>query len=188
MSVDNKAGRVIRTCSETDIGTMLEIINEAANAYHGKIPEDCWHEPYMPESELRSEIANGVQFIGCEIDGVLAGVMGIQLVGNVELIRHAYVSGAYQGSGVGTALIEHLCATASLQILVGTWSAASWAIGFYERNGFAMITGENKDRLLRTYWSISDRQAETSVVLAKPALNENGIRELTMAAYQSSKA
>lgn len=173
---------VIRPCGESDIGTMGEIINEAADAYHGAIPADCWHEPYMPESELRSEIAAGVRFVGCEIDGVLAGVMGIQSVRNVELIRHAYVRRAFQGYGVGIALIEHLCASVSGQILVGTWTAARWAVGFYERNGFTLIEGEKKDQLLRTYWSISDRQVETSIVRAKPPLDERQADKLMRAA------
>lgn len=173
---------VIRPCGEPDITAMVDIINEAAKAYHGAIPVDCWHEPYMAESELRSEIAAGVRFVGCEVDGELAGVMGIQSVRNVELIRHAYVRRNHQGSGVGTLLIRHLCATFSGQVLVGTWTAAQWAIAFYERNGFTLIAGEQKDRLLRTYWSISDRQVETSIVLAKPPLDDRQADDLVSSA------
>lgn len=173
---------VIRPCGRPDFTAMVDIINEAAKAYHGAIPVDCWHEPYMSESELRSEIAAGVRFVGCEIDGELAGVMGIQSVRNVELIRHAYVRRNHQGSGVGTLLIRHLCATLSGQVLVGTWTAAQWAIAFYERNGFSLIAGEQKDRLLRTYWSISDRQVETSIVLAKPPLDDRQADDLVSSA------
>jgi GNAT superfamily N-acetyltransferase len=147
---------------------MLAIINAAAEAYRGVIPSDCWHEPYMPAAQLQAEIAAGIAFMGCEVDGALAGVMGIQPVRNVDLIRHAYVLPAYQGSGVGSALIAHLRAQTVRQILVGTWAAATWAIGFYERHGFRLVPETFKASLLRTYWTISERQIETSVVLAAP--------------------
>jgi len=145
---------------------MLEIVNAAAEAYRGVIPADRWRAPYMPADELAREIEAGVVFWGFEDDGVLLGVMGIQPVGDVDLIRHAYVSPATQGRGVGSALLEELMASATRQVLVGTWAAADWAIRFYERHGFELVSPERKDELLRAYWSISERQIQTSVVLA----------------------
>jgi GNAT superfamily N-acetyltransferase len=149
---------------------MLVIINSAACAYRGVIPADCWHQPYMEACEVRSEIAAGVSFQGCEVDGRLVGVMGIQTVRNVDLIRHAYVLPTYQGHGIGGALIAHLRATATRPMLVGTWKAATWAIGFYQRLEFQLVPEISRARLLRTYWTVSERQIETSVVLASPAL------------------
>ncbi len=146
------------------------MINEAAEAYRGVIPPDRWHEPYFPRSELNEALASGVAFWGCEIDGELVGVMGIQPVGNVELIRHAYVLPARQGLGVGGTLLEHLMRRAGGQVLVGTWAAASWAIGFYLRHGFAVVAADQTADLLRRYWMIPERQVETSVVLARPPL------------------
>lgn len=122
----------IRTCGESDLPAMLMIINEAAQAYHGKIPGDCWHDPYMADEELRSEIAAGVNFVGYELSGGLVGVMGVQSVSNVELIRHAYVLSDRQGLGIGSALIEHLRSHLSRRILIGTWADAIWAIASYE--------------------------------------------------------
>ncbi|WP_217430887.1 GNAT family N-acetyltransferase [Sphingomonas bacterium] len=166
---------------------MLAIINAAAEAYRGVIPADCWHEPYMPAEELRSEIDAGIAFVGCEIDGELAGVTGIQAVRNVDLIRHAYVLPAYQGRGVGTALIAHLRERTNRQILVGTWTAATWAIGFYERHGFRLVPEATKAPLLRTYWTVSERQIETSVVLATPDLEHEGAARLMGAARDYGK-
>jgi GNAT superfamily N-acetyltransferase len=170
--------RTIRPCCEDEAETMLTIVNAAAEVYRGAIPADCWHEPYMPSAELQSEIAAGITFVGCEIDGALAGVMGIQPVRNVNLIRHAYVLPAYQGRGVGSALMAYLRAQTDRQILVGTWAAASWAIGFYERHGFMLVPETVKASLLRTYWTISERQIETSVVLAAPHLTRDSAGEL----------
>lgn len=160
----------VRQCREDEAGTILAIINSAAEIYRGTIPSDCWHEPYMSATELQSELVAGVVFAGCEIDGVLAGVMGFQHVGNVDLIRHAYVSPAYQGHGIGSALIAYLRAQTDRTVLVGTWSAAKWAIRFYERHGFQLVPETAKALLLRTYWRISERQIETSVVLSAPHL------------------
>jgi len=157
---------------------MLTIVNSAAEVYRGAIPADCWHEPYMPAAEFQSEIAAGITFMGCEVDGALAGVMGSQPVRNVDLIRHAYVLPDYQGRGVGSALIAHLRAQTVRQILVGTWAAASWAIGFYERHGFKLVPEAVKATLLRTYWTISERQIETSVVLAAPHLTRDSAGQL----------
>lgn len=173
---------IVRPCRADESDAMLAIVNAAAVAYRGKIPADCWHAPYMPENELRSEIAAGVAFMGCDVDGVLAGVMGIQPVRNVKLIRHAYVLPAYQGRGIGTALIGHLRARAARQVLVGTWTAATWAIGFYERHGFQLVPEDTKARLLRAYWTVSDRQIETSVVLAAPHLTGDTAAKLIEAA------
>jgi GNAT superfamily N-acetyltransferase len=147
---------------------MLAIINSAAEAYRGVIPADRWHEPYMPARELDDEIAAGVAFWGYEADGALVGVMGIQPVRDVDLIRHAYVLPESQGRGVGGALLEHLRSLTARRMLVGTWATAEWAISFYERHGFEATSSEQKTALLKTYWTIPDRQVETSVVLANP--------------------
>lgn len=143
-------------------------MNAAAEAYRGVIPRDCWHEPYMPAAELDREIESGVEFSGYELDGALVGAMGIQDVGEVDLIRHAYVLPEHQGKGIGRVLLDQLLARAGRQTLVGTWAAAEWAIRFYERNGFALVAPERVPALLRKYWDIPDRQVETSVVLARP--------------------
>ena len=156
---------MIRPCVETERAAILAIVNAAAEAYRGVIPADRWHDPYMPAQELDDEIAAGVVFWGAERDGRLAGVMGIQHVRGVQLIRHAYVAPEAQGTGVGRALLEHLAATADAPLLVGTWAAATWAIRFYERNGFALVSPRRKDELLRAYWDIPERQVQTSVVL-----------------------
>ena len=145
---------------------VFEIINDGAQAYKGSIPDDRWHEPYMPMEELKEEMEKGVLFWGLERDGQLLGVMGLQDRGDVGLIRHAYVRTRAQGMGVGTRLLQHLENSSELPILVGTWAAASWAISFYERNGYTRVPEEEKNRLLRTYWTIPERQVETSVVLA----------------------
>lgn len=158
---------MIRLCSDADTPVIEAIINEAARAYQGAIPADCWHEPYMPHHELLAEMAAGVRFWGWEDPGSLIGVMGIQQVKDATLIRHAYVRTAHQNRGIGGALLAALAGQCSGQLLVGTWAAAEWAIRFYQRHGFRLVSAEDeKDRLLRTYWKISERQRETSVVLA----------------------
>jgi GNAT superfamily N-acetyltransferase len=158
----------IRPCRPDERDAIFAIVNEAAEAYRHVIPADRWHEPYMPLAELDREIADGVRFWGYEDGGGdLLGVMGIQRVDDVELIRHAYVTPASQGRGVGGALLQHLMEAATLPVLVGTWAAAGWAIRFYERHGFARTSAEEKTRLLKRYWSIPDRQVETSVVLVR---------------------
>ena len=156
----------IRRCRDDERETILEIVNAAAEAYRGVIPDDCWHEPYMPEEELDAEIAAGVEFWGYEGDRELVGVMGIQPVKDVVLIRHAYVRSERQGEGIGRALLDHLRGLTDRPILIGTWASAEWAIRFYERNGFELVSPERKSALLGTYWSTPDRQIETSVVLA----------------------
>ena len=160
--------RNIRRCNEQDLATMLAIINDAAVAYRGVIPADRWHEPYMPREEMQSEIAKGVEFWVAEEAAAIVGVMGIQDRGEVALVRHAYVPTALQGKGVGTKLLAHVRALTAKPILIGTWADATWAIGFYRRNGFTLLTQAQKDRLLRKYWTIPQRQIETSVVLADP--------------------
>ena len=158
---------MIRRTAEADFDIIWEIVNDGAQAYKGIIPADRWHEPYMPRDDLRHEIQSGVQFWGCEDGGELVGVMGIQDVQDVTLIRHAYVRTAKQGQGIGGKLLAALRAQTNRPILIGTWAAATWAIRFYQRHGFRMVAPGEKDRLLKRYWSIPERQVETSVVLAE---------------------
>jgi N-acetylglutamate synthase-like GNAT family acetyltransferase len=162
-----KEGTMIRDCTDADIDTIGDIINRAAGVYRGVIPADRWHEPYMSRSELVCEIEAGVRFSGWEDGGGLAGVMGIQRVRDATLIRHAYVDPDYQHRGVGSALMTELVSQATGPLLVGTWAAATWAIRFYERHGFRLVSTEEKDRLLDTYWRIPERQKQTSVVLVR---------------------
>jgi N-acetylglutamate synthase-like GNAT family acetyltransferase len=154
-----------RPCRDDERGEIVAIINAAAEAYRGVIPADRWHEPYMSASDLDAEIEAGVRFWGYETDGRLTGVMGIQQVEDVDLIRHAYVRPDSQRSGVGAALLRHLQQAATRPMLVGTWAAADWAIGFYRRHGFELVSPQRKNELLKRYWTIPTRQIETSVVL-----------------------
>ena len=147
---------------------MLALVNAAAEAYRGVIPADRWHEPYMPAEELDAEIAAGVEFWGYEDADGLVGVMGVQGVRDVDLIRHAYVAPHSQRGGIGGALLERLLDGRTRRVLVGTWAAATWAIAFYERHGFQHVGRERTAALLKDYWSIPERQIETSVVLARP--------------------
>jgi N-acetylglutamate synthase-like GNAT family acetyltransferase len=156
----------IRKSVEADLGAILAIVNDSAQAYRGVIPDDRWHNPYMPADELEKEIAGGVVFWVAEQEGRLSGVMGIQDKGDVTLVRHAYVAPGTQRTGVGTKLLRHVAGLVDKPILIGTWADALWAIEFYQRNGFTVVPNSDKDRLLRTYWSIPARQIETSVVLA----------------------
>ena len=151
---------------EADFAAMLSIINDAALAYRGVIPADRWHEPYMSSGELAMEIADSVVFWVAEQDGRLSAVMGVQDKGDVALVRHAYVAPTAQRAGIGTTLLLHVEGLVDKPILIGTWATASWAIDFYQRNGFTLVPSGDKDRLLKTYWSIPARQIETSVVLA----------------------
>jgi N-acetylglutamate synthase-like GNAT family acetyltransferase len=157
---------MIRRCTGTEVPAIFSIINDAAMAYKGVIPEDRWHEPYMPLAELQGEISRGVNFWGSTHDGALTGVMGIQDVRDVTLMRHAYVKPGMQHHGIGTELLSHLKKLAHRPLLVGTWKAASWAVDFYIKNGFTLVTDKEKNELLKKYWTIPDRQIETSVVLA----------------------
>ena len=158
----------IHPCRDDERTAVLVIINQAAEAYRGVIPADRWHEPYMAVEELDHEIGAGVAFWGYETDGELLGVMGIQPIKDVDLIRHSYVLPKTQGQGIGGRLIEHLRSLSDRRMLVGTWAAAEWAIRFYERHGFRMVPPDRKAALLKSYWTIPERQIETSVVLADP--------------------
>ena len=160
----------IRRCEERDRDAINVIVNAAAQAYRGVIPADRWHEPYMDRSQLDREFESGVEFWGCERDGALVAVMGVQDVGEVDLIRHAYVLPERQRGGLGAAMLEHLMALRARRALVGTWAAADWAVRFYERHGFVLVPSERVPDLLRRYWDIPERQIETSVVLANPPL------------------
>lgn len=166
---------VVRLCREGERGAILRIINAAAEAYRGVIPADCWQEPYMSAAELDSEIAAGVTFWGYERDGILVGIMGLQAKSDVDLIRHAYVLPADQRRGIGSTLLAQLRGRSTRRTLIGTWAAAGWAIRFYERHGFQLVPSARKAELLQTYWSISPRQVETSVVLASPPLDTRDI-------------
>jgi GNAT superfamily N-acetyltransferase len=157
---------MIRRCDDRDFSSIFTIINDGARAYKGIIPADCWTEPYMSRSKLKQEIDKGVAFWGYEEGGGLLGVMGIQKVKDVTLIRHAYVRTGNQKRGIGAKLLSHLVGLTSGPLLIGTWADASWAIRFYERYGFQLVDPVEKDRLLKKYWAIPERQLETSVVLA----------------------
>lgn len=161
---------MISPCNESDIPEMFAVINDSAIAYKGHIPSDVWHEPYMPLAELKAEIADGIRFYK-EVDdsGVILGVMGIQDVKDVALIRHAYVRTKTRGTGVGGRLLTHLLTLTKRPVLIGTWKAATWAISFYEKHGFRLTGEAEKTLLLRKYWHISERQNETSVVLTNSA-------------------
>jgi len=156
----------IRPCDASEAPHILSIINDAAQAYQDTIPADRWHDPYMSLDELKGQIGQGVAFWGCESQGSLAGVMGIQDRGEVTLIRHAYVKTELRRSGIGAKLLKHLETLTAKPVLIGTWRAATWAIRFYEKRGFRLTGHQEKERLLRRYWSIPERQIEESVVLS----------------------
>jgi GNAT superfamily N-acetyltransferase len=157
---------VIRRCTEHDFDLIWTIINDGAKAYKGTIPPDRWSEPYMSREALQHEIGEGVVFWGYEENGPLVGVMGIQAVQDVTLMRHAYVLRSAQNRGIGGRLLSHLLEEASGAVLIGTWADATWAIRFYQKHGFQLVSPAEKSRLLKKYWSIPERQVETSVVLA----------------------
>lgn len=157
---------MIRRCDDCDFELIAAIVNDGSQAYKGIIPADRWTEPYMSLEKLRHEIDDGVVFWGYEENGTLAGVMGIQQVQDVTLIRHAYVRTSSQKRGIGARLLSHLRELADSPVLIGTWADAVWAIRFYERYGFRIVGSEEKDRLLKKYWTVPERQIETSVVLA----------------------
>lgn len=165
---------MIRACTDEDFEEIFNIINDAAMAYKGVIPPDCWHEPYMTKEELKAQIAEGVAF-SCYVDGdEIIGVMGIQDKGDVALIRHAYVRTKRRNSGIGTRLLRKLIEDSTKPVLIGTWEAARWAISFYEKHGFSLVDEEAKNRLLKQYWAIPDRQVETSVVLVDERYKQSG--------------
>ena len=165
---------MIRRCDERDFDLIWAIVNDAAQAYKGIIPADRWAEPYMSVEKLRHEIGDGVVFWGWEDAGTLEGVMGLQQVQDVTLIRHAYVRAGSQNQGIGGRLLTHLQGLASGPLLVGTWADAVWAIRFYVRHGFQFVGRAETERLLKKYWTIPDRQIETSVVLADEKWRELG--------------
>ena len=157
---------MIKKCNEDDFKEIYRIINDAAFAYKGVIPADRWQEPYMREEELKKQIDEGVQFWSYKEGKEMLGVMGIQNRGDVTLIRHAYVRTANRSKGIGGKLLLQLTSISQTPILIGTWAAATWAIQFYQKNGFRLVSEPEKEKLLRKYWSIPERQLETSVVLA----------------------
>ena len=159
---------MISRCEQKDFNEIYEIINDAATAYRGIIPADRWHEPYMTEDELKKQIDEGVQFWRYLEEGKIIGVMGIQFKGDVTLIRHAYVRTTKRNKGIGSRLLEYLSAISTTPVLVGTWADAKWAVDFYQKHGFRLLQKEEKNNLLRKYWTIPVRQIETSVVLASP--------------------
>lgn len=160
-------GFMIRQCRNSEFEMIYAIINDAAQAYKGVIPADCWKEPYMSKEELRREMDTGVAFWGYEEDGELVGVTGIQHIQDVTLIRHSYVRTDKRNRGVGGRLLSYLREQTTRPILIGTWADAVWAIRFYEKHGFRLVSPEEKERLLRRYWSVPERQIQTSVVLAE---------------------
>jgi GNAT superfamily N-acetyltransferase len=164
---------MIRRCDDDDFEVIWAIINDGARAYKGVIPEDCWTEPYMSSKELQDEIEDGVVFWGYEEGGTVKGVMGLQQVRDVTLIRHAYVRKGSQKRGIGTHLLAHLRELAQGPVLIGTWADAAWAIHFYEKHGFQIVGPQENERLLQRYWKISERQSETSVVLADARWREH---------------
>ena len=166
---------MIRLCDDADFKSIWTIINDGARAYKGVIPEDRWTEPYMSEAKLRHEMHDGIVFWGYERDGSLEGVMGIQPVENVTLIRHAYVRSIRQKQGIGAQLLSQLTNLAKAPMLIGTWADATWAVRFYEKNGFQLVNPQQKDQLLRRYWKIPERQIATSVVLADPLWRKHNV-------------
>ena len=157
---------MIRRCDDGDFELIWTIINDGAQAYKGVIPADRWTEPYMSREHLQRQIDEGVVFWGYEEAGALVGVMGLQQVQDVTLIRHEYVRTSSQKRGIGAHLLSHLRTLTSDPVLIGTWADAVWAIRFYERYGFHVLGPEEKNRLLKKYWTVPERQIETSVVLA----------------------
>lgn len=157
---------MIRQCNDSDFKAIYEIINDAAEAYRNVIPDDRWHEPYMSRDALSREIRDGIIFWGAERNGQLNGVMGIQDKRDVTLIRHAYVRTGIQKQGIGSLLLHYFERVTEKPILIGTWADATWAISFYQKNGYQLVTSKEKSMLLKKYWMIPDRQIETSVVLA----------------------
>jgi GNAT superfamily N-acetyltransferase len=157
---------MIKKLSASNYTAILEVINRAALVFKGVIPDDRWKEPYMSKEELKREIDEGVEFFGYYENDTLVGVMGMQSVKDVTLIRHAYVVPKYQNKGIGEKILKKLIVlTKTPEVLVGTWEAATWAINFYEKHGFFLVSKKEKDKLLNKYWKIPKRQIETSVVL-----------------------
>ena len=159
---------MISECKKTDTSKILNIINDASIKYKGVIPDDCWKEPYMSEQELIDEFSDGVRIYGYNHNNGLIGVIGIQEVKDVVLIRHAYTLSSFQGKGAGSALLEYLLKkNNNSRLLVGTWKNATWAIKFYRKFDFILHTKEETTLLLKKYWNISIKQIKNSVVLEK---------------------
>ena len=168
---------MIKTCTESDFETIYDIINDAARSYRGVIPQHCWHEPYMSKNELSLEIQDGIVFWGAEQNSQLVGVMGLQEKRYVTLIRHAYVRTQVQNQGIGTNLLRHMEEVTEKPILIGTWANAAWAIAFYRKNGYKLVSESEKILLLKKHWNIPELQIETSVVLANDKwITENAKR------------
>ena len=157
---------IIKSDLKKDLNIICEIINDASIAYKGIIPTDRWKEPYMPKEELETQISEGVEFWNYQEDNKILGVMGIQFKEEVTLIRHAYVRTIARQKGIGGKLLKHLTNMTNTPILIGTWADASWAIDFYKKHGFRQLPNKEKNKLLNIYWSIPERQVETSIVLA----------------------
>ena len=159
---------MISEYKKSDSSKILYVINDAAIRYKGIIPNNCWHEPYMSEQELIDEFSDGVRMYGYHHNNKLIGVIGIQEVKDVVLIRHAYTLTSYQCKGTGSALLEYLLKkNQNFRLLVGTWRDATWAIRFYEKFGFILRTKEQSTLLLKKYWKIPSNQIKNSAVLER---------------------
>ena len=159
---------MINEYTKNDTSTILHIINDASLRYKGIIPDDCWNEPYMSEQELIDEFNDGVRMYGYHLNNKLIGVIGVQEVKDVVLIRHAYTLTSYQGKGTGSSLLEYLLKkNQNSRLLVGTWRNVTWAIRFYEKFGFILHTKDQSTLLLKKYWKISSNQIKNSVVLER---------------------
>ena len=159
---------MIRKYTKIDSSKILHIINDAAKKYKGIIPDDCWHEPYMSEQELIDEFNDEVRMYGYHDNNKLVGVIGIQEVQDIILIRHAYTLTSYQNKGTGSAMLEYLLKKSqNSRLLVGTWKNATWAIRFYEKFGFILHAKEQSTLLLQKYWQITPKQMKNSIVLEK---------------------
>jgi N-acetylglutamate synthase-like GNAT family acetyltransferase len=160
---------MLERCTNADFNDIYDIINDAASAYKGVIPADRWHEPYMSKDELKTQIKQGVEFWSYKEGDRILGVMGIQDKEDVTLIRHAYVRTAARSKGIGGKLLANLVTLTNKPVLIGTWAEATWAIAFYQKHNFRLVSEREKNMLLAKYWSIPKRQVETSVVLASPS-------------------
>ena len=159
---------MISEYTKSDIFKILHVINDASLRYKGAIPDNCWREPYMSAQELIDEFNNEVRMFGYHKNDKLVGVIGVQEVKDVTLIRHAYTLSSYQSKGVGSALLEYLLKkNQNTRLLVGTWRNATWAIRFYEKFGFILHAKEQSTLLLKKYWKIASKQIENSVVLER---------------------
>ena len=171
---------MIVASEKIDFEEILSIINDAASAYKNIIPADRWHDPFMTKQELQLQIDDGVQFWCYREEEKIVGVMGIQDKREVTLIRHAYVRTTARNKGIGGKLLNHLAARSAKPILIGTWTDATWAINFYKKHGYRLVSHADKERLLRKYWTIPLRQIETSVVLASSNWSSSDQKTLSL--------